>query len=101
MATRAKNTSSHKAVVANSNHAGTVLYATKELKQFVSDIGPRLDDVGLDDAPEGISIWEGNVVTTYDQFNGDYDAFLEGKFRVPNEREWNAIKKQRSPWRYQ
>lgn len=89
-----------RAVVANRNGDGVVLWqgGPDYFREFLNDVSWMLSDVGLDDAPDGISIWEGRVVYTHDAYNGDDDAHLNGKFRDPNDAEWAMIRKNESPW---
>lgn len=67
-----------------------------DIEQISGDLG----DLGLDDAPPGISIWEGKSEGgAYDHYNGDYaDTYLVGTFREPTEEEWQAIRKGKCPW---
>lgn len=60
----------------------------------------KLEDLGLDNAPEGLSIWEGSVVdTTYESIDGtDYDCELQGDFRKLTEDEWEAFRKGENLW---
>jgi hypothetical protein len=59
-----------------------------------------LDLLGLDDAPEGISIWEGEIRTSHTNTPdaNEYDSWLEGAFRSPTDEEWTAIREGRCPW---
>jgi len=55
----------------------------------------------LDDAPEGISVWEGHAVGYPQGIDGDYpdpDPDLVGTFRAPTDAEWAAIRENKSPW---
>ncbi len=56
-----------------------------------------LGDLGMDDAPRGISIWEGKTESHRDH-EGDVDTWLEGAFRQPTEQEWAAIVRGECPW---
>ena len=92
-----------RAVVANRDDGkGVVLWcAGKGIEEEVSATSPRLDDLGLDDAPEGISIWEGCIVTRKcgnPLYGVDYETELVGKFRDPSDAEWAEIHQGRSPW---
>lgn len=64
----------------------------------LDEIGRALGDIGLDDAPEGISIWEGKIKTSGPDHDGEYDAWLDGTFREPTDDEWAAIRAGRCPW---
>jgi hypothetical protein len=59
----------------------------------VSGQGTMLDDLGLNDAPEGISIWEGRyVVTQMDTYyEEEPDIQAQGKFRELTGAEWRAL----------
>lgn len=70
---------------------------------FESDIEcgiADLGDFGLDDAPLGISIWEGKHIWCPGGYEcpDDGDFSLDGKFRNPTEKEWLEIKLNKSPW---
>lgn len=61
-----------------------------------------LDDLGLDDAPQGIWIWEGDYYWV-PPGRGEHPAeggYTEpkGKFRLPDLDEWDAIRRGVSPW---
>lgn len=52
-----------RAVIANRDRgSGSIVHVAPHslLEQVMSDGGDRLDDLGLDDAPAGISVWEGD-----------------------------------------
>lgn len=93
-----------RAVIANGSKGciGCVLwFVGEDLEYEISDVSSRLDDLGLDDAPHGISIWEGRYVTRqvgnpYDGIEWESDA--KGSFRAPTDDEWQAIREGRSPW---
>jgi hypothetical protein len=93
------------AVVANSSagNGGVILWtAGPHLENEIDSIGSvRLDDLGLDDAPEGISIWEGKYIgyKTGNPMDGEeWDTEAHGKFRTPTDAEWEAIRADRCPW---
>ena len=88
-----------RAVVASDGKGnGCVMhYVGAHLDQWRSDVGDSLKDLGLDEAPAGISIWEGKVHTTRG-YDGDYDAELVGEFRAPTEEEWDFINHDDCPW---
>jgi hypothetical protein len=60
----------------------------------------ELGDLGLDDAPEGLSIWEGRYV--YDprpSLDGDYgDGQPSGKFRPLTPQEWAKLAEGKQLW---
>lgn len=80
-----------KAVVANNKQGhGLVLW-------YVGDvITSEIEEAGfcLDDAPEGISVWEGIGIWTPGPFEypDDGDFELVGEFRKPTDEEWAAIR---------
>lgn len=83
--------------------AGVVLWSFGGgIEALMDGTGPVLQDLGLDDAPPGISIWEG-VVGGGEWSPGieDYaDIYPEGTFRAPTDEEWVAIRAGRSPWEH-
>jgi hypothetical protein len=49
----------------------------------------------------GIWVWEGHlefVDNRRDMYNDDVEELLQGTWREPTEEEWDAIKKNESPW---
>lgn len=62
--------------------------------------GVFLDDLGLDDAPEGISVWEGIYRgTRHETTDGvEYDTEVSGSFREPTTEEWADICVNLCPW---
>lgn len=89
-----------RAVVANDKTGnGIVLWAVGDVAQEVEDISPMLQDVGLNDAPVGVSVWEGNVHWFQSGWETpEWEAELKGVFRAPTEEEWGAIRRGLSPW---
>jgi len=87
-------------VVACNNGAGCVLYAIGSCWEawYEGSCSYRLDDNGLDDAPDGISIWEGRVLSWGPDRDGEYDAELRGEFRDLTEKEWSLLVKGCAPW---
>lgn len=86
------------ALVASNGYDGVVLcHDGPGIEAAIEDTGTCLDYCGLDDAPDGLSIWEGSyqVVRTYE---GDYDAWLEGTFRPLTEAEWGLLRTTEVPW---
>jgi hypothetical protein len=60
-----------------------------------------LDDLGLDDAPAGLSIWEGQLHSRQcgNPLDGiDYETELVGTFREPTKEEWEEIQDGSAPW---
>lgn len=90
------------ALVANRNGAGVVLeFSGSGIEEEVNAVGSRLDDLGLDDAPDGISIWEGHLsVSKPDYFSGEVDTELVGVFRELTEEEWVRLRLTGTPWAF-
>ncbi len=91
------------AVIACRNGEGSVLWWVGGHIDFeLSESGMvSLGDLGLDNAPEGISVWDGVYVfhedTSYfDNDGGETEAV--GDFRVPTDEEWEHIKRNECPW---
>jgi hypothetical protein len=90
------------AVVANGPHGGCVLFYTGSALEYeICEAGlTDLSDLGLDDAPDGISIWKG-VLRCWEVNTPDcheYESELIGDFRTPTTEEWAAICQGKSPW---
>jgi len=87
-------------VVACNNGAGCVLHAIGSCWEAWHDGSGsyRLDDNGLDDAPDGISIWEGRMQSWGPDRDGEYDAELRGEFRDLTPEEWTLLAKGQAPW---
>lgn len=68
--------------------------------EFESISSRTLDEHGLDDAPDGLSIWEGSIQGGgKDEYNGDYyDCYFVGKFRPLTEAEYMRLAKGETPW---
>lgn len=90
------------AIIANNNGQGCVLAygGGATLRYEIEEVGCHaLDDLGLDDAPEGISVWEGRYNTTGDAGRpGYYDDSIEtqpcGRFRSLTDDEWRCLREQ-------
>jgi len=91
-----------KAVLASDGYDGIVLFTVGfSLKHEMQETGVRsLSDLGLDDAPIGISVWEGKYLWTPGGYECPQDGSTHpvGKFRVPSKKEWKAIQKNVCPW---
>ncbi len=95
-----------RAVIANgrSNGNGCVVWWTgTHLHYEIHEAGlSDLSDLGLDDAPHGISVWEGYYHYTQDfspeGVNEGGEAIPHGVFRAPTAEEWAAIHENRTPW---
>lgn len=93
------------AVVACAEGEGVVLwYVGGYIELEVVEGGLRsLADLGLDDAPRGISVWVGKIIiheTTSFEGDHDYESETKGEFREPSKDEWEAIHAGRNPWNY-
>ena len=60
-----------------------------------------LDDHGLDNAPDGLSIWEGRMSGWGPDHNGDYDCELRGTFRPLTDAEWTMFRETGTPWTFE
>lgn len=90
------------AVLASNGDDGCVLFTVGPHVLFdmkESGLGNKLDDLGLSDAPAGLSVWEGTTAGGGRTFEGDYDdTYLVGTFRPLTEEEWAAVKMGDCPW---
>ena len=80
-----------------------VWYIGRSLAIEISEAGSTdLGNLGLDDAPHGISIWEGEYVRGPGSYENPDDGMTlpssSSAFRVPTDEEWTAIREQRNPW---
>lgn len=90
-----------RAVVAMGEHDGVVLWHIgAHIHDEIQNVGSKLSDLGLDDAPQGISVWEGVWVghETHTFDGTEYESHPSGKFREPTDEEWAAIRKGDCPW---
>lgn len=90
-----------RAVLANADGTGVVLWAVGvHIEEEISNAGRQLSDLGLDDAPDGISVWEGvwNGFERHTPDGSEYDSEARGAFREPTEAEWESIRKGECPW---
>lgn len=87
-------------VVASNRGQGCVLYAIGSCwEAWHEGSGSyRLEDNGLDDAPDGISIWEGRMLSWGPDRDGEYDAELRGEFRELTAYEWALLSGGEAPW---
>lgn len=87
-----------KALVANHQGTGIVIYVSDStFSEALDSVSWKLDDVGLDDAPDGISVWEG-VMQTIWVTKEESDFVLKGTFRQPTIEEWNHLASGNNPW---
>lgn len=96
--TRIGATTDSIALIASVNGRGVILaYDGPGIEADIEAIGSRyLGDHGLDDAPDGLSIWEGHL-STY----GELDAELCGSFRALTDAEWARLRETGTPWEYE
>lgn len=91
-----------KAVLCSNGRTGIILYYVGATLSFeVEEMGLTfLEDLGLGNAPKGISIWEGDYKWYPGswEYSTDGDYIPEGKFRQPTEEEWSDIKQNKCPW---
>lgn len=80
-------------IVSDGNGDGCVLWHQGSyLNTMTEDYGRHIGDLGLDDAPLGVSVFEGNVVLENE------DWTYVGDFRDPTSEEWECLKTRKSPW---
>lgn len=85
-------------VACEGNGFGCVLYTVgPHVFCLMEDVGRALGSIGLDDAPAGISVWEGKT-ESYKSYYGEQDVYLEGEYRDPTPEEWKAIQAGECPW---
>lgn len=82
-------------------HGCLVYWVGADLGFEVAEMGLcELADLGLDDAPRGLSIWEGRYVTNrvggYD--SPDVETEPSGRFRPLTAAEWSEVSQGRAPW---
>ena len=89
-------------IACDGNGNGVVLTAVGErLRIEIEEHGLRhLSDLGLDDAPQGISVWEGTYVWSPGPFECPEDGCCNavGTFRVPTDEELRAARDGHNPW---
>ncbi len=85
--TVAASTTNYALVAAKNGHGVVLKRSGHEISAYLSEIGTEdILDLGLDDAPDGLSIWEGVVV----YFDED-DSSMDGIFRPLTQAEWHAL----------
>ena len=92
-----------KAVIASDGRGSgcIVSFAGPHLDEEINQIGRQLSDLGLDDCPEGIWVWEGTYRTIRHESidsGTDYSTEANGKFREPKNSEWYKIRENKCPW---
>ena len=85
-----------KALIACNNGVGCVLYHTgAHIDAVFNETGTHcLADLGLDDAPDGLSVWEGKLHgRTIQTMDGtEYESELRGTFRDLTTAEWQGLR---------
>lgn len=85
------------AVVAGDGRDGLVLWCCGDaITIFNKEDSPFVSDMRLGVAPHGISIWEGAML--FEGAEGEAIPAPRGKYRLPNDTEWAAVRAGRSPW---
>ena len=75
---------------------GVLYFAGADITFMVGESVTDLSDLGLDNAPRGLSVWEGRYVAR-DYPNGD-DSEPVGAFRPLTDAEWEAVRRGENPW---
>src|SRR3990167_6744841 len=69
-----------------------LFYCGAHLEEEIRAVGQQLSDLGLDDCPDGVWVWEGVYagITYPSSPNGpeEYDTEIRGNFREPKSFEW-------------
>lgn len=87
----------YRILCANRGSTGVAIATdSTHLDRMFDDCSWKLDDLGLDDAPPGISIWTGTVEII--RAGAEQDFTLNGKFRQPTAQEWKALQFRQDPW---
>jgi hypothetical protein len=88
-------------VASDGNGEGFVLqYTGSHITIEICEVGVSrsdLIDLGLDGAPLGLSIWEGNYVHRI-AYENEVDTYLEGVFRNLTPEEWELLKNKSYLW---
>jgi hypothetical protein len=92
-----------RAVIAMSEgEEGCVLWWVGAALSYEHEAGMKSpSDLGLQEAPTGISIWEGQYRTVQcgNPLDGyEYETEPVGTFRAPTDEEWAAIRAGKAPW---
>lgn len=88
------------ALIASSGGTGVILEfdGTGIEGDIETESSRRLDDHGLDNAPDGLSIWEGKLRVTSSRYDEDVDCELVGEFRELSRVEWGLLETSGVPW---
>lgn len=91
-------------MLANTDRTGIVLaFDGPNMNREIEASSCLLEDLGLDDAPEGLSIWEGRVIYSggpgyFGDDEGDVE--LRGTFRRMTSEEWRRLEMTGVPWEF-
>lgn len=87
-------------IVTNGVYGCVLFHVGAHLCDMIENGSSNLDDLGLDDAPVGITVWEGKIHGSFhDTVDGrEYESELVGAFRAPTDVEWAAIREGKCPW---
>lgn len=93
------------ALIANGSRSGTVLqYTGPGITREIEDASlSNLEDLGLEDAPPGLSIWTGKYIFFPDYVDGVEDTSgghcePRGSFRPLTDTEWALLRKGELLW---
>lgn len=93
-----------KALIACRNNTGVLLEWTgSSINWHVSEISDSLEDLDLHDAPDGLSVWEGEMGSErYDTMEGtEWDFVVTGKFRPLTPEEWTLFQTKGQLWPFE
>lgn len=101
--TERPNNNPSAALVANTKNGGVIVCSKPgcDLYYEIHEIGSvNVGDYGLDDAPEGITVWEGNGIWQPGGYETPQDGemFYEGKFRRLTNEELEKVQKGENLW---
>ncbi len=90
-------------IASNGSHGCIVVHDGAGIEADIEAIGNNsLDHHGLDDAPDGLSIWEGRLTGgRCGEFGEDYETELVGTFRDLTDAEWLLLRETGEPWSYE
>lgn len=91
------------ALIASNGSTGAILvHDGPGIEADIEALGyGHLDDHGLDDAPPGLSIWEGHLRVTQDHWTAEVDTELVGSFRDLTDEEWTLLRETGTPWAFE
>lgn len=94
------------ALIASNNGKGCILaYHGSGIEADIEAIGiGTLEDHGLDNAPDGLSIWEGKLTGrswSSPETGFDVETSLDGEFRDLTGEEWQRLQDMHTPWEFE